>query len=104
MMDVTSPGFAVLVGSFPFLGFFVWLAFQSMDPRQRDAPKIPTYKPLLALAVLVCLGICMLLFLLVPTAHATPAKMRLAQPRAERGSESRWTRPNEADPAVTRSQ
>jgi hypothetical protein len=76
---MNSTGFSVLAGMFPFVFFFLWWAFILMNP-QHDAPKVPTYKILLVLAVIVPLCICMLLFLLAPPSAAVPTKATAAAP------------------------
>ena len=75
---INSPGFAVMLGMLPTVGFFFWLFFWGGGLRR---PKLPhglltllTF--LLAIPIVLCL-----LFLLMPVAPAVHAKpLRVEQP------------------------
>ena len=67
-----------------FLLFFFWLAYQVMHPRQPNAPKVPAYKIVLLVTVLVAsvsLGVCLWLRLADPISLDTTDKVPLVKPR-----------------------
>ncbi len=79
MSYASSSGFGVLVCMWPFLFFYLWVAFQLMNPRQHCAPEVPMWKIILIFLGIVPLTVFLLLFVVSLPVDAVPAKMTPAK-------------------------